>query len=57
MTVNKELVETEIGTPQGGVISPLLANIAFTGMETMIEKWAWDRKELGRKLKVQNQLK
>ena len=44
MTVKKELVETDIGTSQGGVISPLLANIAFTGMETMIEKWAWDRK-------------
>ncbi|WLE00853.1 group II intron reverse transcriptase/maturase (plasmid) [Agrobacterium leguminum] len=25
--------ETETGTPQGGVISPLLANIAFHGME------------------------
>jgi RNA-directed DNA polymerase len=26
--------ETDAGTPQGGVISPLLANIAFHGMET-----------------------
>ena len=26
--------ETERGTPQGGVISPLLANIALTGLET-----------------------
>jgi len=25
--------ETEAGTPQGGVISPLLANIALHGME------------------------
>ena len=41
MTVNQEQIKTEIGTPQGGVISPLLANIAFTGMETMINKWAW----------------
>lgn len=29
--------ETETGTPQGGVISPLLANIALHGMETMLK--------------------
>ena len=28
--------ETETGTPQGGVISPLLANIALHGMEKAI---------------------
>ena len=27
------------GTPQGGVISPLLANIAFHGMETHLKEW------------------
>ena len=29
--------ETEAGTPQGGVISPLLANIALHGMEELSE--------------------
>lgn len=32
--------ETETGTPQGGVISPLLANIALHGMEEHIRKVA-----------------
>ncbi|MEB3886124.1 group II intron reverse transcriptase/maturase [Lyngbya sp. CCY1209] len=29
--------ETETGTPQGGVISPLLANIALDGMERLVK--------------------
>ena len=36
----KELFETFEGTPQGGVISPLLANIALHGMENEIKKLA-----------------
>lgn len=33
---NNTFIETENGTPQGGVISPLLANIALHGMEDEI---------------------
>lgn len=33
---NDVFVETETGTPQGGVLSPLLANIALHGLETHI---------------------
>jgi RNA-directed DNA polymerase len=35
---NEIFKKTEAGTPQGGVISPLLANIALTGMETLVKK-------------------
>ena len=38
MWENKKLSETTEGTPQGGVISPLLANIALHGMENCIKK-------------------
>ena len=31
-----ELLDSELGTPQGGVLSPLLANLALHGMETAI---------------------
>jgi RNA-directed DNA polymerase len=32
--------ETSQGTPQGGVISPLLANIALHGMEERVKPYA-----------------
>ncbi len=36
--------ETNFGTPQGGVISPLLANIALHGMESVIKEYARNMK-------------
>jgi len=32
---------TDMGTPQGGVISPLLANIALHGIEDLFHEWSW----------------
>ena len=37
---NKTFLETEEGTPQGGVISPLLANIALNGLENHLNDFA-----------------
>ncbi|NEQ78497.1 MAG: group II intron reverse transcriptase/maturase [Okeania sp. SIO2C9] len=37
---NNQLLESVEGTPQGGVISPLLANIALHGMEEQLNQFA-----------------
>ncbi len=34
-----ELFPSTVGTPQGGVISPLLANIALHGLEKHLKEW------------------
>lgn len=33
---NKELFPTEEGTPQGGIISPTLANMTLDGLQAML---------------------
>ena len=38
--VKHERTPTDAGTPQGGVVSPLLANIALHGMEKRIKEYA-----------------
>ena len=35
----EETFQSTEGTPQGGIISPLLANIALHGLENYIKKW------------------
>jgi RNA-directed DNA polymerase len=45
---NGVFTDTEEGTPQGGVMSPLLANIALHGMENRIKEYA--RSQKGKKL-------
>lgn len=37
-----ELFPTTEGTPQGGIVSPLLANIALHGLETFLKEWLWE---------------
>ena len=37
---NNTFLETEEGTPQGGVISPLLANVALHGLENHLNEFA-----------------
>jgi len=38
-----QFVRTENGTPQGGILSPLLANIALAAIEERYERYVWPR--------------
>jgi len=49
----RTLFPTEAGTPQGGIISPTLANMTLDGLERLL-KQAFPRKDFGRKRKKYN---
>jgi RNA-directed DNA polymerase len=38
-----QFVRTDTGTPQGGILSPLLANIALAAIEERYERYVWPR--------------
>ena len=40
-----EIYKTETGTPQGGIISPTLANITLDGMERILQEKYWVNKK------------
>jgi RNA-directed DNA polymerase len=49
----RTLFPTEAGTPQGGIISPTLANMTLDGLERLL-KQTFPRKDFGRKRKKYN---
>jgi retron-type reverse transcriptase len=42
-----QFIRTDAGTPQGGILSPLLANIALGVIEEKYERWVHQRKSKG----------
>jgi RNA-directed DNA polymerase len=47
-----ELFPTEAGTPQGGIISPVLANMTLDGLESMLKEKFPTAKRTGRKMNI-----
>src|SRR5208283_6173982 len=45
---NRTLFSTEAGTPQGGIVSPTLANLTLDGLEVLLAKMFPRRQEKGR---------
>jgi len=41
-----QFLRTEAGTPQGGIASPLLANIALSAIEERYERWTYHRTKI-----------
>ena len=41
-----QFFRTEAGTPQGGIVSPLLANIALSAIEERYERWTYHRTKI-----------
>ena len=39
----EQFLRSEVGTPQGGILSPLLANIALSAIEERYERHVWPR--------------
>jgi hypothetical protein len=39
----EQFLRTDAGTPQGGIVSPLLANIALSAIEERYERWTFHR--------------
>src|SRR5207244_3772291 len=42
----EQFLRTDAGTPQGGIISPLLANIALSAIEERYERWVNHRTKI-----------
>ena len=40
----EQFIRTDAGTPQGGILSPLLANIALSAIEERYERHVWPRR-------------
>ncbi|MFO7820157.1 MAG: group II intron reverse transcriptase/maturase [Halanaerobacter sp.] len=55
---DKQLFPTEKGTPQGGIISPILANLTLDGLEMLLKReyWSNERGTINRKYNRKNKI-